>query len=350
MNKIFKTVLSLCILASVILMTACQQALPTAPNGAYFLENEGNISIIGNIDELNEYVVTFTKSTNTFAKDVQIDLTKEEVDGVSFNKYTTHLTNSKYNDEDCYLLETSLVYKVHYALYGESKGEFINTTTEKVYFRSVSNKLRPIYSEQSVLATSPIRSEDGKFSLSTLEYSVTTTYDNDSAVVNFSHTQGDFGIPDGERTYTKLNKSNYYFDNATLLFVPRTINLNDSANLTFTVIDAISGINRTLTMSSDQQTPNEKLIFSTTNTAEGVINHDYFINNHKDFIEDDSQVIPCQVVNFAISGTFSGAPIKCWYANTSLENARARLIKTQSSAPYSLGTFTTTIVKTTVTG
>ncbi len=342
------SVVSLCIAFFTVYMAGCAPQAQTTLNGSYFLQNAGNVSIIGNVNEENVYDVTFKASSTPAAQDVKIALAKEE----GFNVYTTKLTNTTYDGTDCYLLETALKTKISYTLYGEDLGSFENLSTAKVYFLSVSNKLKPLYSETTMDANTPVSGKDGKYSVTNLKYSFTITYKDGTAVADFTPEKGEYGIPTGKREYKKYDSKNYYFDNNAMLFMPRAIKLADSSSLSFSSIDALAGINRSMVMTSDSQKPSENLVFSETNTEEGVIPHAYYINNRKLFVNDNSQVVPCHVVNFAVSGTFSGTPIKCWYADTSdnMKDARARLMKMETTALYSLGTFTYVINRTTTAG
>lgn len=342
------SVISLCIALFIVNMAGCSQQVQTTLNGSYFLQNAGNVSIIGNVNEESLYDVTFKASSAPAAQDVKIALVDEE----GFNVYTTKLINTTYNETECYLLETVLKTKISYTLYGEDLGSFEDLSTSKVYFLSVSNKLKPLYSETTVDANTPVADKNGKYSVTNLKYSFNITYQNGTAIADFNPEKGEYGIPAGKREYKKYDSKNYYFDNTTMLFMPRAIKLANNSSLSFSSIDALAGINRSMVMASDNQKPSQDLVFSTTNTEEGVIPHAYYINNRKLFVNGDSQVVPCHVVNFAVGGKFSGTPIKCWYADTSdnVKDARARLMKMETSALYSLGTFTYVINKTTTEG
>ncbi len=349
MNKFIRlSVISLCLAFFTVYMTSCAPQAQTTLNGSYFLQNAGNVSIIGNVNEENVYDVTFKASSTPASQDVKIALVDEE----GFNVYTTKLTNTTYDGTDCYLLETTLKTKISYTLYGENLGSFENYSSAKVYFLSVSNKLKPLYSETTMNANTPVTDKSGKYSVTNLKYSFNITYRDGTAVADFTPEEGEYGIPAGKREYKKYDSKNYYFDNNAMLFMPRAIKLADNSSMPFSCIDALAGINRSMVMVSDNQKPSEDLVFSATNTAEGVISHAYYINNRKLFVNGDSQVIPCHVVNFAVSGTFSGTPIKCWYADTSdnLKDARARLMKMETTALFSLGTFTYVINRTTTAG
>ena len=346
MKNSIKVLLISLTLCFVFVFSACSQGVATTLNGSYFLQNAGNVSIIGNIDEENVYSVSFKKAENSGAADVGISLENAE----GFNVYTTRLKNTTYNGADCYLLETELKTKIGYVLNGEPFGTFENYVKSKVYFLSVSNKLKPLYSETEANANSPVTDKNGKYSVVNLNYKFTITYSDNAAIVDFTKKNGDFGIPEGKREY-KISDG-YYFDNTTMLFMPRAVKLTDSSSLSFSSIDAISGINRKMIMRSDANKPSENLVFSKDGAEENSTKGEYFINKKKEFLSEDkkSQVIPCRIVNFNVSGTFSGSAIKCWYADVSVEPARARLIKMETIAPYSLGTFTYIINKTTVEG
>lgn len=346
MKKSIKLLSSLiCAALCIVMLSACSQSAVTTLGGSYFLSNVGNISIIGNIDETNVYSVSYAQTS--LSSDVVISLVQED----GYNVYQTRITNTSYDGTDCYLLETELKTKISYNLYGEDKGTFDNYTKSKVYFLSVSNKLKPLYSETEALANSPVKNDDGTYSVSELEYKYSIKY-GDTAVVNFQPVNGEFGISAGEREYKKYDKSTYYFDNVIMLFMPRAIKLSSESSLSFSSIDALSGINRTMKMTADSSSTDTELVFSESDETENAIKGTYYVNSEKLFTKEGTtyQSIPCQIVNFAVSGTFSGTPIKCWYAKYDVTGARSRLLKMETTAPYSLGTFTYTILRTTVSG
>lgn len=346
MKRFFRLFLAtLSIAACLFSLAGCSQGATTSLDGAYFLSNSANVGIISNVNEVNTYDVTFTPSK---ANESQIIISLVGKEG--FNTYVTTLTNTEYEGTACYLLETTLKTNISYTLGGEDLGTFEDYSVSKVYFLSVSDKLKPLYSETTASAHSPVRNNDGKYEVSELKYSYSTVYGDSEAVVDFKPEKGEFGIKEGKRTYEKYNKSTYYFDNATMLFIPRAISLTDSSSLSFSAIDALSGVNRSMTMTSDSSKPSENVIYSETSEESGVINATYYVNAYKNFRDEETgnQVIPCKVVNFAVSGTFSGSNIKCWYADTALLKAGARLIKMETSAPYGLGTFTYVIKNTVV--
>lgn len=346
MKRFFKLFLAtLAIAACLFSLAGCSQGATTTLDGAYFLNNSANVGIIANVNEVNTYDVTFTPSTANVS---QVTVSLVEKDG--FNTYVTTLKNAEYEGTPCYLLETTLKTNIAYTLGGNDVGTFEDYSVSKVYFLSVSDKLKPLYSETSASAHSPVRNDDGKYEILELKYSYSIVYGESEAVVDFKSEKGEFDIKEGKRTYEKYNKSTYYFDNATILFMPRAISLTDASSLSFSAIDALAGTNRSMTMTSYSSKPSENIIYSETSEESGVINATYYINGYKNFRDEETgnQVIPCKVVNFAVSGTFSGTPIKCWYADTSVSKARARLIKMETSAPYALGTFTYVIKNTAV--
>lgn len=348
MNKFFKTIFA-CVLAALpICLTACSSTTSTTLGGSYFLENTGNTDIIANIDETNEYYVTFTPDSSAA---VQASLSDES----GFNVYTTRLTSGTYNDTSCYILETQLKTKITYTIGSEEYGPYEDTISTKAYFLSVSDKLKTLYSERSVVAHSPVYDTDlSSYIVHELSYTITSTYGDSSATVNFStDTETDYyGITAGDRVYDGYNSSQYYFDNEIMLFVPRAIKLTSSSSLSFSTIDALSGKTRTLTLASDSSEPTEDIVFSSDSSDSGVNKYIYYVNGKKMFIDSETgnQKITCNAVSFEISGTFSGSSIDCRYADTSIEGARARLIRMQTTAMNSMGTFTYNIYKTTISG
>ncbi len=334
MKRLFKLFSAgFCLLLSLVMLSACSQGIVTTLSGNYFLQNKGQTDLIGNVDETSLYDVSFKATKTSPANGLSVSL-NENADS---NFYKVRLVNAKYEETDCYLLETTLKTDLSYKNTDGTVSNAEDTVVSKVYFSSVASKLKPLYSKTTATAHSPVLKADGNYEITALNYTYETIYGETDATSTFSHTEGTFDIEDGEKVYKKYYKSSYYFDNATMLFMPRAIKLNDSSSLSFYSIDALSGVNRKMTMTSSS---NENIVFAPDDTEQSTVKHAYYIDDRKYFVDGDKQVIKCQIVNFAISGTFSGTPIKCWYASTDVENAMARLIKMEVSAPYSMGTFT----------
>lgn len=341
MKRLFKLFSAgFCLLLSLVMLSACSQGVATTLSGNYFLQNKGQTDLIGNVDETSLYDVSFKASKTSPANGLSVSL-NENADS---NFYKVRLVNAKYEEIDCYLLETTLKTDLSYKNTDGTVNNAEDTVVSQVYFSSVASKLKPLYSKTTATAHSPILKADGNYEITALNYTYETIYGETDATSKFSHTEGTFDIEDGEKVYKKYYKSSYYFDNATMLFMPRAIKLNDASSLSFYSIDILSGVNRAMSMTSETS---ENIVFSLNEDEQGAVKHAYYINDRKYFVDGDKQVIKCQVVNFAVSGTFSGTPVKCWYSNTDVENAMARLIKMEVSAPYSLGTFTYVIKNTT---
>ena len=330
MNRLFKGIIVLLALTlSLTALSGCSQAAPTTLNASYFLQNTGNFGV-GNVSETVNYQVTFTQNTDSVDQGLLI--------AVKSGTYTTVLTNTTHPETqaECYKLETTLNMEVEYTL-GETvlpvKSDTIKTTT---YFLGLKDNFKVITSERHAKTSAPQKNSNG-FVINDYEYEIKTTYTANSASVAFTPIAGNFNQPEGTKTYNKLDKPAYYFDNEVMLFIGRAINFTDTSSLAFESIDALSGTLRKMKISSNTATPSETIKFKSE-----AIPHAYMVNGSAMEITDEEtqQNLPCRVVNFAIDGTFTGTPITCWYTNTSVEKGYARLIKMQTSAPYGLGTFT----------
>ena len=338
MNKFFKTIILLLALTfSVATFTGCAQSVATNLDGSYFLKNKANTGI-GNVNETVNYDVSFTQSADTLESGILIAVKK--------GTYTTTLTSTvePQSQTPCYKLETLLTIEIEYTL-GETvqpvKEDVISTTT---YFLGVKDRFKTLSSHRNTKTSAPIKTDDG-FVIKEYEYTITTTYANNSASVEFNPIKGEFSQGKGTKTYDKLDKPAYYFDNEVMLMVGRAINFTDSSSLTFSTIDPLSATVREMKVSSDATTPTEKIQFKSEK-----IPHAYMVNGFTsgEIGEDGEQLnLNCRVVNFAINGTFTGTPIKCWYTDSNIANGYARLIKMQTSAPYGLGTFTYIVTRAT---
>ena len=329
MNKFFKTIILLLALTfSVATFTGCSGAVATTLNGAYFLQNTANLGV-GNVNETVNYDVSFTQSADTLESGILI--------AVKNGAYTTTLTNTvePQSQTPCYKLETVLTMEIEYTL-GETVlpvSDVISTTT---YFLGVKDRFKVLTSHRNAKTSAPIKLDSG-FVVKEYEYTITTTYANNSASVEFNPIKGEFTQGQGTKTYDKLNKPAYYFDNEVMFMVGRAINFTDSSSLTFSSIDPLSATVREMKVYTDTTTPTEKIQFNSEK-----IPHAYMVNGSAMELVDEAtqQELNCRVVNFAINGTFTGTPITCWYTDVSIAKGYARLIKMQTSAPYGLGTFT----------
>lgn len=336
------TVLLICLATA----TACTGGTAaTTLGGAYFLSTPSELGI-GTVDETVTYTVDFVNDTTAANKyEFSIDLQS--------GTYTQHLTNAVYGEGEekvsCYMLETELLTTLTFTFDGTTTEVFYDAIKTRAYFKGVNERLAPIYSEKTVSSHAPSVDRAGNKSVVEYEYTVKTLYDSEDATVTFDGVKGQYDLADGDKVYEGYNDASYYFDNEMMVFMPRAIKLVDTSSLTFDVIDAVTGKMRTLTMAADAEQPTADLIFDSASQEGGVIKHGYTRNGHKGVYKNDKgqQVIPCQAVSFAISGSFSGSPIKCWYAKSDLEDENCRMIKMEVSAPYSIGTFIYSITDTT---
>ncbi len=333
----------LAISLSLILIAGCSQTPSMSLSGSYFLENRDNKGV-ANIDETVNYAITFTEAELDKREGITISLKS--------GSYSTHLTKSKYNDIDCYLLTTVLKTSLTYLIDTiTANGEIETVETEvyndeiitKAYFLGVNNDLRALYSERVVKAHSPLYQND-VYTVNSYAYTLKTTYEDDNCTVNFEKTEGEFSLTDGNKVYKDYDKDVNYFDNEVMLFMPRAINLTENTSFAFNSIDALSGVNRSMQLYSDTTTKTQLLEFDPSKAAsETVYTHDYFRNGYK-----LPRAFYCRVVNFSATGTFSGSPIKCWYATVDEKAERSRLIKMQVTMPYSMGTFNYVVTDATV--
>lgn len=296
------------------IFSGCSSSSTLSFGGSYFLSDH-SIVAVGDVSETCEYTITFKKGEQ---EDISFTLAEEN------SYYKTKLEKSNYNDQLCYKLTTELNYEGTYSIVGSADIPVKSTISTEVYFSSLKDKLKPIFSARHVKAYSPALS-NGKFTIKYYNYALETSYSGNNANVKFTaedYKDGDYSLVPGSVTeYKNLYKTNY-FDNETALFLPRTLSL-DSASVTYNSIDGLSKTVRSMKLTS-AETATAKLDFSSYTT------------NSKNVA-----TINADVVTFALNETYSNSLLTAYYAQkTDTQNQYSRLLQLDVSADYGIGTFT----------
>ncbi len=312
MKKLFLALFSI-VLA--LLLTACS----TTQNyfgGSGWLANSSNTGVSSVLEECS-YNVTHTAGE-------QSNFSYSFAQG----SYKTKLSNTTYgeNNTPCYLFETELSITATYN-FGESDQTVNDNIKTKVYFLSVNDKLKALYSEREAVVSTP-KLKDDKYLLSSFEYKITQTYSDNDCVVDFTpikQENGEFTLEEGKTTYEKVfNK--LYFDNELLLFAPRALKLSSASSISFNSIDALSKANRSMLMTADNESP-----ITTVQTP------NYTRNGVNSTLPQKKEEVACNTLNSRIDGTFAGSAVVLNYAKEEETDDFRRLISMTVTLTHDLG-------------
>lgn len=296
------------------LMAGCSTKLVLKLTGTYFLDDPTTLSV-GQVDETSVYKITFEANEQAAVKY-----------NLESGEYTVRLYTSSYEGKRCYAYETELTASGSYKT-GDESFNFDDKIKTVCYFMGVDSSLKPLYSERSAEASSPIADGTG-FTVKKYKYNISAKYTDNDAVVTFTPdtgvSTGEYSLSSGEHNYNKVFDT-AYFDNEMMLIAMRTMDLNASFTAEFSTIDALSGTKRTLLLTPDAEAPDEKLDLVYISDKEKINGIDTF------------------KYTLSIDGTFSGSSIILNYASRAREREGQRLIKMQVFAPLSMGTFVYTI-------
>ncbi len=313
--KVFKKISALFICFALLFASACNTSDPIVSNmfaSQYWLSNTE--AEIGEINETSVYTLSFVEA--------EVEEGETKLTSTLSGTFTTNIQNSTYKGQSCYKFTTSLSSSGNYS-YGDKTVDFNDTITSTVYFLGISAKFFPLYSEKTVKTTAPTKISG--FDFVSLEYSVTTTYNKEekSAFVKVTSNAAEdapYKVAESEKTYTKLNKNGAYFDNESLIFIPRASDLLSGFSASFNTIDAPS-----------QEFHNMHLAVSSTAPTSEIKLDDYTIDNVK-----APQTFNCYNATISINSTFSGLPLKLYYSADAKTHGK-RLVKMETELGYSLG-------------
>lgn len=307
-------------------LTGCQaQSTVSIFGGSYFLSDYENHSV-GFINETATYKLSFEAGVNK-----QIAFTLED------GTYTTRVTDTEYDGNRCYKSETELVVKGSYVIDGVTT-PVDDRITSTAYFLGVDKALKPLYSTKTVKAHT-LTLEKDKYRADFCDYVTEITYGDKDAVVTFTPNEETstvkYALQAGTETYKDVfNKT--YFDNETLLFAIRSLQLNVNFGAAFDCVDAVSKTKRTLSLSAAGAGTN-----NADATAKEVVELNYTHAGEKLSKVDTFRL------NLAVSGTFTGSNISLNYSDPANKKLGQQLIRMQTSLPYSAGTLTYLITSTT---
>ncbi len=315
MKKILLIILAV---ASVFVMTACNNTASSIYVQSYFLEDSRTMGV-SDVNETLEYNVAFTQSETASPLKITIDSEK--------SSYKTVLKNTTYAEKSCYLLTSEL------KIVGEMKnGETVTQLNDSIvtecYFLGLDNNLRPLFSKRTVKANSPSlkAGTENEYEINYYEYEYQIKYTDWNAKSTFKlgeNNKGEFDIKDGDVTeYQNITNKSYYIDNELLFFAPRAMKL-DSVSASFYTIDPLSKVNRKMKITND------------TTAVESISKDNIFYLN--------SKVISEATVNntvLSIDSSYSGNTIKATYISNQNLQARCAMLTLTQKAFYALGEFT----------
>jgi hypothetical protein len=329
MKKIFATLL---IIAVCFAFVGCSSNSSSIYNGSYWLKNSSNLGVY-DVNETNVYAVSYSQSKTDSKLQIKVDNEN--------SSYVTVLTKTTFGEAatECYLLETTLSI-VGEIVNGEETIALNDSISTKCYFLGVDNSLKPLYSERNVkahsikLETSGSTESDNTYSVGFYDYALTSTYTSSSAQTSVVVNQK----PESDATFVSFENKEYadvfsgttLIDNELLMFAPRAMNLTSSTSKSFRTIDVVSKTIHKMTLTSVSSEPTKTISLSS-----------YFRNGEK--------VLSalCYGVSIAINADAAGSAITAYYVETNNSSLRAVMIEANSSAPYSLGTYTYSIAETT---
>jgi len=228
------------------------------------------------------------------------------------------------SENNLYILKTKQTNISGKYVGADAEYDISNDTIEtETKFKSVKNNLKPVSSYKKYSAYSPL--SDGTAVLYEYEYS--TVYEGSNATVTLlSHSENYTNHKD-TITYTKIDKSNLYFDNDQLLFAIRSLSLDKSFSAT---VSAISPVDEKLQSINIKVSDAEPFVtFNLKNL--GVLENGVLLT--------DDKTISAIKTTVVLNATMTGNSIICYYAvnNSEYVNYRSRLIKMETSLPYKLG-------------
>ncbi len=313
MKKLLAVILSLALALS---LSACS-VTANYFGGSGWLENPNNTGVSSVLEEC-VYSVTHTAGEQT-------NFTYSFDNG----EYKTKLSSSTYgeNNTPCYLFETELQTTATYG-FNETSTTVNDSVKTKVYFLSINDKLKTLYSLREVVVSTPELKED-TYLLASYEYKIEQTYTENDCVAKFTPIKaenGSFSLEEGETTFKKVFDG-LYFDNELMLFAPRALKLSSTASINFNAIDVLSKANRKMIMTADGESP--LTIVETPNYTRNAVNSS---------LPQKKDKVACNTVNLRIDGTFSGSPIKLNYAQDTETDDFRRLISMTVTLTHNLGT------------
>ena len=313
MKKILILILTFCALLT---FTGCGETILQI-DGYYWHKNP--MGWIADYKEELEYRIDLTKNTRYNSSEVENADIQMVIDSEN-SSYKATVESVRENGVEAYKYTTVTKMIGSYIEKVENGVEYpFNDLIEtKCVFKGSS--LEPLYSEKIVKSTSLIQTNEG-YAVVELDFSYVVTYSGKNATVTFTENKDESNILDieTEKVYKDVLK-NTYVDNEVILFAPRGYNIAGKENFSvaFNSLDVISKKVRSVYFTSN--TGDESKAVSVECNAN--------INN-------EDRAVQTVRVAVALSGTFTGANIECYYATQ--DGDRKRLIECYTKVNDNLG-------------
>lgn len=317
---------SAAILGGAVFFSGCSGSTMTFEANWY-----GNTSIttsISGTEETLTYSVTHSGSGNKYYS-------------VSYGEstYTVNLTNATYSygdgtqSENAYLLTGTLRMNVTYTV-GEKSESYADEVTSKVYFSTVDNALRPMYSYKEFSCHSPTTEAPASYAeaVKYYHYSFETKYDSSLSTATLSYkklSDDESSLSDSTADYNISSSSYTYLDNEELLFAIRGMTVSSSSSSVVRVLNASRSIVQEIKITNN-------------GSSTGVYKFDM-----GDGVPEDGYSITANEITILANTVQSGNAQTAYYAVASSDGNTYRgvMLSLSSDLPYSLGTLTYTLEK-----
>jgi len=313
------------LLGGVMCLAGCGGSATTF--SANWYKNTSITTAISGTNETLTYSVSLSGGTNSH---MSVSYGEE-------SSYTVNLTNTTYSydessSENAYLLTSTLNINVTYTV-GEESATYDDVITSKVYFRTVDNALRPMYSYKEFSCHSPTMSSPLSFEegVNYYHYSFETKYDSALSTASLTYTKLD-GDKSSLKNYTqeyKISSDYTYLDNEELLFALRGMTISTSAASTIKTLNASRNLMQEIQL-----------------TNNGSVAGTYKFDMGEE-IPEDGYSITANKITLLVNDLQSGSSQTAYYATADADNNAYRgvMLSLSSDLPYSLGTITYALTK-----
>ena len=312
-----------------------------------FIEGHENFS-----KEIVNYAVTYDKesSDNDFVELNYKDGTFTTEFYATRYDWTSSSIPEGYADEKVktevvYYYRTELKIKVQYTMKKTNEAPskwFEDHVVTESYFRAAGKHLKPVYSKQEIVSTSPANYQPGSMKEAYEEINV--TYEN---FYNYNCTKVLSKTTENgettEKAYGKLNKLDYsLFDNSSLYIVARSmLKPSSSPSETVALFSAAAGGIDSYSISGSSTSLSDDERKSYTDILEGA---GLYVKG-----ENDEGVETAAVSISYAGGNLRGTSQKVWYAAVTSENkdnnvSRATMLKLSVPLSFSLGTLNYSLI------
>lgn len=314
-----KILLSLLVaILSITFLTGCG-ATSYSFDSAYWQQD--TTAPLEKVNEVSVYevkVASQTLSNKTIVNNEEVSME------ITSGTYVTTLKNTTYNDTPCYLYTTQLTLNGVYKFNNESK-EFSDNFITNSYFKPYSNNFAPIKSTKTSNSNTIYYNGD----IVNFSYEYEINYSGSTAKTTYVRKDKDGKVEESKsKNYSDFNDGTY-IDNDLLLLMPRTININNSVNVSFSTIDVVRQAKVGMSYSSD--------------------NKDVKVLENFSYLKNGTTIntnLEVKKITTSITDKFTGTPIESYYAkntNDSKDN-RQRLIKVYTPLNDSLGYLEYTLI------